>query len=362
MSTIRVAYHKWSQILRHELQGRRHRQVHYVTDNANWSFKWDAHYISQGLRDGHGLSVRITTAPWALRHQIILFGNRYSWFNGPRETIHPSNTLFLTWFHGDQADANPEMRKMFDQLPGALDRLRRVMVTCTISRNILIAQGVAEAKIVTIPLGVELARFKPPAPDQRLTIREQLGIPRGAFCVGSFQKDGTGWTDGQEPKWVKGPDIFLKTLARLKAIQPNLFVLLTGPARGYVKSGLEAMGIAYRHWFLEDYTQIVACYQALDLYIISSRAEGGPKALLESWACAVPVVSTQVGMPADLIHHGKNGMLASIEAVDELAEHAATLMTNRELRQNCINEGLVTVKNYDWSIIASQYHKALLTD
>ena len=48
--------------------------------------------------------------------------------------------------------------------------------------------------------------------------------------------------DGVEPKLVKGPDVFLKGVAKL-AVDHRLFVLLTGPARGYVKRGLDAIGV-----------------------------------------------------------------------------------------------------------------------
>ena len=45
---------------------------------------------------------------------------------------------------------------------------------------------------------------------------------------------GVGWGDGLEPKLIKGPDVLLQTVALLRQRIPELFVLLSGPARGYV--------------------------------------------------------------------------------------------------------------------------------
>ena len=146
-------------------------------------------------------------------------------------------------------------------------------------------------------------------------MRKKLGIPSTAHCIGSFQKDGIGWDEGMKSKWVKGPDTFLQVVQRLRR-DHEICVLLTGPARGYVKSGLERIGVPYRHVWLKDYGEVAKHYWALDLYIIASRDEGGPLALLESMASKVPVVSTRVGMSVDLLVDGDNGLLSDVDDVD----------------------------------------------
>ncbi|HIJ82730.1 MAG: Glycosyl transferase family 1 [Magnetococcales bacterium] len=352
---IKETWWQLANLLANEWKGRRQRQVHFVTDSANWSFKWDAHYIATGLGQRLKDEVPILTTPWHLRHQVILFGNRYPWFFGPRQRLHRSNTLFLTWFHGDPADPDANMQAMFRQLPKALDPMAGVVVTCQISRDILLGCGVAAEKLITIPLGVDLQRFRPPTAEEKKRHRADMEIPDGVFCIGSFQKDGTGWGEGLTPKPVKGPDIFLETLARLTIPRNRLMVLLTGPARGYVKQGLERLGIPWRHRFVDDYLDMVPCYQALDAYLISSRAEGGPKALPESWACGVPVVSTRVGMPADLIQTGTNGLMAAIEDSHALAKALDSLFFQPELHQKLRLEGLNTVAQLDWTCVAEGY-------
>ncbi|MBF0189868.1 MAG: glycosyltransferase family 4 protein [Magnetococcales bacterium] len=346
----------WFTTLEQEVRGRWRRRVHYVTDAANWSYKWDAHYIAGGLEKRLGERVPIITAPWSLRHQVVVFGNRGAFFFGPRERLHRSNALFLIWFHGESGSGDPRLESMFAQLPDALERVRKVIVSCTVSRRVLMEQGVAGDKIELIPLGVDLERFRPADAARRAALRAELGIPPEAFCIGSFQKDGTGWGDGLEPKPVKGPDLFLELLERIRGVHPGLMVLLTGPARGYVKAGLERLGIAYRHRFLEDYRQIVSYYQALDLYAITSRAEGGPKALMESWACGVPVVSSRMGMPADWILDGQNGFLSDVGDAARMAEQVVALMRDPALRERLRTGGLETVQGLDWERIAAQYH------
>ncbi len=352
---IKRGLRRLRQVVEGELSGRLNQRVHYVSDASNWSFKWDAHYITQGMDRHLDGNVAVTTDPWNLRHQIIIFGNRYPWFFGPRHRLHPSNRVVVTWFHGDLSDREAAMQKMFAQLPQVFDSVDRVVVTCDHSMQVLTGQGVAEEKLIKIPLGVDLETFTPAAADQRQKIRKSLDIPADAFCIGSFQKDGSGWEEGLEPKLLKGPDVFLDVMARLKKEHENLMVLLTGPARGYVKNGLDRLGIPYRHRFLENYLDIIPFYQALDLYLIASRGEGGPKALLEGWACGVPLVSSRVGMPADLINQGVNGFLADIEDAASLARHVSMIINDAPLRDRCRAGGLETIKGYDWQLVADAY-------
>jgi glycosyltransferase involved in cell wall biosynthesis len=342
-------------VLENEISGRRQQQVHYISDSSNWSFKWDAHYITKAIAHRLAGVVPLTADPWNLRHQILIYGNRYAWFFGPRQRLHRSNKVIVTWFHGDSSDTEQTMQKMFKQLPAVFDHVDRVVVTCEHSAQVLIEQGVSADKLVKIPLGVDLGRFVPPNAELKQKIRGGLDIPKEAFCIGSFQKDGTGWEEGVEPKLLKGPDVFLETMALLKKDQPNLMVLLTGPARGYVKNGLDKLGIPYRHQYFEDYFDVIPYYQALDLYLIASRGEGGPKALLEGWACGVPMVSTKVGMSTDLIVPGENGFLADIADSQELANHIGLLIYDHALREKCRAGALETIKKYDWQRIGDDY-------
>ena len=134
--------------------------------------------------------------------------------------------------------------------------------------------------------------------------------------VGSFQKDGVGWGDGQEPKLIKGPDVFLEAMELLRIRVPELFVLLSGPARGYVKTGLDRLGVPFKHLYVDSYPEVGQLFQALDAYIVSSRQEGGPKAVLESMASGVPLVTTRVGQAMDLVHHDVNGWMVESEDYD----------------------------------------------
>lgn len=227
-----------------------------------------------------------------------------------------------------------------------------VHTSCEITMNNLIKGGISENKIIKIPIGIELSQFV--SKKTKNEIRSYLEIPQDKFVIGSFQKDGNGWEEGLEPKLIKGPDIFCDAVEKLNQKFP-LFVLLTGPARGYVKNRLEKAGIEYMHHNLENYYDIIDYYKALDLYIVSSRIEGGPRAPMEAMAMGIPVVSTKVGQVPELIKSGENGFIADVEDIDEIVNCSQKILQNESLKNNIVNNAYKTVKKYDYSVLADLY-------
>src|SRR5207253_10152253 len=125
-------------------------------------------------------------------------------------------------------------------------------------------------KVFRIPIGVDIGRFPLGDAAARTNARKALGLPESAFVVGSFVKDGVGLGDGLEPKLVKGPDALIATVGRLRDSIPELFLLLTGPARGFVRRELERVGVAYRHVRLASRDQLAVAYHALDVQLVAS--------------------------------------------------------------------------------------------
>ena len=70
----------------------------------------------------------------------------------------------------------------------------------------LLNWGVEEKKISLIPIGVDTNLFNLSNNNYKSEIRSKLGFKKGEFVIGSFQKDGIGWSKGLEPKLIKGPD------------------------------------------------------------------------------------------------------------------------------------------------------------
>lgn len=327
--------------------------VNFVVERSNWSIRWDGAYITEGVNRLRPGVAALTDRPERLAaRRIVHFGSQYMWpLWGPH--MSPTNRYLVTYFHGKPEDG-PAAARNLEEVLRSLPRLDRVLTAATMTERRLLEWGVPREKLVRIPIGVDTALFTPAAPDERRELRARFGIPEDRVCIGSFQKDGVGWGGGMEPKLIKGPDVFLDVVHRLSREVP-VFVLLSGPARGYVMRGLERMGIPYLHHFLEDYRQLADHYRALDLYLVTSREEGGPKAIMESMAAGVPIISTRVGMAPDLIVDGVNGWIADVDDVDALVEKALRTTLSPDLATSLKAQGRAGIGDYDWSVIATRH-------
>ncbi len=324
----------------------------YLVEASNWVTEEIGISLSAFFNREELLKTRIGYTPFCLFNQIVHFGSDNIFFgrygcNFP----HSSNRVVLTWFHIFPED------KRIELLAKHQKRVDFIHVTSAQTAASLMSRGINKEKIVIIPLGVDLSKFGNVNSQEKIRLRKKYGIQSARFVIGSFQKDGVGWGEGFTPKLIKGPDVFVKALLNLKKYQP--YVLLTGPARGYVKRKLAQNKIDFKHIYVSDYKDIAKLYQTLDLYLVSSRVEGGPMAIVESMACGVPLVSTKVGMAPDVIVSGHNGYLAKVDDVSEITKKMEKLILDAKLRKKFIDNGLKTVVNYDSDLIARSYYEKI---
>ena len=136
------------------------------------------------------------------------------------------------------------------------------------------------------------------SPMDKKESRAELGISDDRHVVGSFQRDTEG-SDLKSPKLEKGPDLFCDYVEKIA--KENTLVLLGGWRRQYVINRLNASGIDYKYVELAPIEDIKKMYAACDLYIVSSRYEGGPQALFEASAMKVPIISNPVGLAQEVL-------------------------------------------------------------
>src|SRR4029077_17516853 len=144
----------------------------------------------------------------------------------------------------------------------------------------------------------------------------QLGIQAGSHVVSTVGRLTA----------IKDHRLFLEVARLVANVDPASLFLIVGD--GELRHGLEAMsrasGIADRTRFLGWRRDLATVYGATDVFLLTSRNEGTPVALIEALAAGVPGVSTDVGGVRDVIEEGVSGLLAPPGDVRALASGVAS--------------------------------------
>ena len=155
---------------------------------------------------------------------------------------------------------------------------------------------------IYFPIGKTIAGAAAADPGVSAGVRAEYGFDPTDYLVGSFQKDTEGNTRTNRPKLSKGPDLFVEIVADMYAKNNRVKVVLTGLRREYIIAELVRRRIPYAYFNMVPLPEINKLYSCLDLYVVSSRCEGGPRAVFECGLTRTPIISTAVGVSTDLLN------------------------------------------------------------
>ncbi len=153
--------------------------------------------------------------------------------------------------------------------------------------------------IVSIPFWVNQEIWKDI--NEKDILREKYKLDLDSYLIGSFQRD----TEGKDlisPKLSKGPDQFIKIIKEYKEKNKKIGVILAGKRRNFIIENLERLDIPFNYFEMVDFKELNELYNCLDLYIVSSRYEGGPQAVMECAITRTPIISTDVGVASEILH------------------------------------------------------------
>jgi glycosyltransferase involved in cell wall biosynthesis len=121
----------------------------------------------------------------------------------------------------------------------------------------------------------------------------------------------------------KGFDLLIDAFGRIARERPDwdLTIVGEGPLRNELESRIDAVGLTGRIALPGRSGDPARWYERADAFVMSSRFEGFPNALVEAMASGLACVSFDCTTgPSDLIAHGESGLLVRPLDVDALAE------------------------------------------
>jgi glycosyltransferase involved in cell wall biosynthesis len=233
-------------------------------------------------------------------------------------------------YHGHVLEGyfSPLMTRLFIALERMLARVSDVIVAISpaIERELRDGFRIGRAaQYRVVPLGFDLSEFAAIDEAVRADARKRLEVAANAEVVSSVGRLTA----------IKQHRLFLEAIAAASRARPRLLALVAGDGelRDELETYARKLGINDRVRFLGWRRDLSAIYGATDVFMLTSRNEGTPVALIEAMASGVPGVSTDVGGVRDVIDSPDVGARVPDGDAAGLAAHIVRYLADPDLRR-----------------------------
>jgi len=219
--------------------------------------------------------------------------------------------------------------------PKGLHRLMpSTRISCLCAHRILaISDMVGRELIETVGFGKKISTIQVPVDFHRFAdatvgnIRQELGFDQSHTIV----------TSVGHAVPVKGWDVAIKAFVKVHQQVPDTGMVLVGDSTSseYYNQLTELIKLHQMEGnirFVGRRNDIPEILKASDIFILPSRSEGMPAALVEGMAAGLPCIAASVGGVPEMISHNKDGLLFERENVEELARNLIKLIEDEPLR------------------------------
>jgi glycosyltransferase involved in cell wall biosynthesis len=194
-------------------------------------------------------------------------------------------------------------------------------------------ERIPAAKIRVVYNGLDFRRFVPRV--QREEFRRSLGIPAQAAVVASVLR--------LHPE--KGADLLPEIVEKT----PGALFLVAGdgPTAAGIRDEVRRRNLEERMRFTGWRQDIADLLNASDVFLLPSREESFPQAVLEAMAMRLPVVASRVGGMEELVDDGTTGILVSPGAAEPFAAALRSLLADGAKARAMGDQGFRKSRRFD---------------
>lgn len=197
-------------------------------------------------------------------------------------------------------------------------------------KKILIADGVAAHKLVTVHSGVDLHKFDGANPEG---LREEFDIPNDHLIIVTVAAL-VGHKD--YPTLLRAAQTVLGKTDKI-----TFLAVGDGPNKVTLLTLAEELKLGSRFKFAGYRKDVGRFLKLADIFVLASKTEGLGTSLLDAAAAGCAIVATRAGGIPEIVKNGNTGLLVPTQQPEALAEALLELVNNQEkrkgLEQNALN-------------------------
>ena len=163
-----------------------------------------------------------------------------------------------------------------------------------------------------------------------------------------------GRLDGQ-----KGYDILLDAFAGFSEKHPgyHLHIYGEGPRKKELLTAIDKLELTDKVTMHGSVPNVMFTVENMGMFVLASRFEGMPNALMEAMACGLPCISTDCDFgPSELIQDGENGLLVPVGDAEALCVAMERIAEDPALAEKLSQNSRKIRQDHSGEEIAEQYH------
>lgn len=234
-----------------------------------------------------------------------------------------------------------------------LKRLMNIAVSAVVSnseanhRYLISHREANQRKLFCIPNGLELNRFvnkftSNPEDQQWPVTKKRIVVG----TVGSLTS-------------LKAPEVFIRSAARVMKSCPDVrFVHVgDGPLEDRMMALTRELNIQDSFVFFGQRQEIPQLLAAMDIFVLTSKSEGLPNAVMEAMATGLPCVVTDAGGCREIVRDGETGFVVPIGSDEDLADRILLLLQDEALRRRMGSRGRKRMQEFGVQQMAERYRQ-----
>lgn len=157
----------------------------------------------------------------------------------------------------------------------------------------------------------------------------------------------------------KGFDLLIRAMSRVRA-PARLLLLGEGRDENKLRKLADKLGVSEKVEFLGFRKNPYPVLRGATMFVLPSRYEGFPNALVEAMTLGLPCIATRCPTgPEEIIKDGESGLLVPVDDPVAMADAIDRLLADSELQRRLAAMGLERVKEFDAPSIIRQYESLI---
>ena len=213
----------------------------------------------------------------------------------------------------------------------------KVVANCLAAARRLRLEGVGDRKIAVIRNGLDLPLYSAARPPR---------LPRRIVVVGNLRPE-------------KGHDVLIDAAVDILRRFPDAEFRLVGGGTEHARlmALAEARGVSHAMQFLGHCEDVPAQLASADVFVLPSRSEAFPNAVLEAMAAGLPVVASSVGGVLESVDDGRTGLLVPPGNPAQLTEAICRLMADPEMAARLGKAGRANAERFSFDRMITAFDR-----